>query len=204
MQTSEKKIVSRIYGHGRGWAFSQKDFADLAGRSTTDWALSRLAGAGTIRRVLRGVYDYPRFSGLLQVVLSPNPEKVAEALARKFGWQIQPSGATALQMMGLSTQVPGRVVYLSDGPSRTYRIGNTELVFERTTLKEAKFRHRESGLLVQALKSLGQERIDAPVIEKLRAWLPEGMRSAVRLETRRATSWVYEAIMKVTEEDADE
>ena len=204
MQTVEKQIISRIYGHGRGWTFSQKDFADLAGRSTTDWALSRLAGAGTIRRVLRGVYDYPRFSELLQVVLSPNPERVAEALARKFGWQIQPSGATALNWVGLSTQLPGGVIYLSDGPNRTYRIGNTKLVFAHTTLKEAKFKYRESGLIVQALKSLGQERINATVIEKLRAWLPEGMRPHVRLEARRATSWVYEAIVKITAEEADE
>ena len=200
----EESIVGRIYGKGRGWAFSQKDFADLAGGSMIDWTLARLAEAGTIRRVIRGLYDYPRYSELLQTELSPNLERVAQALARKFGWQIQPSGATALQLMGLSTQVPGRMVYLSDGPSRTYQIGNTELAFERTTLKEAKFKLRESGLLVQALKSLGRERIDEGVIAAMRAWLPVRLRGKVRLETKRATGWVYEAIAKITAEGASE
>ena len=204
MQALDKTIVSRIYGHGRGWAFSQKDLSDLAGRSTTDWTLARLAEAGTIRRVMRGLYDYPRYSELLKTELSPNLDSVAMALARKFGWSIQPSGATALQLMGLSTQVPGRMVYLSDGPSRTYRIGNTELAFERTTLKEAKFKHRESGLLVQALKSLGKERIDDGVIAAMRAWLPERLRGKVRTETKRATGWVYEAIAKITAEEEGE
>jgi Family of unknown function (DUF6088) len=204
MQTIENKIVSRIYGNGRGWTFSQKDFADLAARSTTDWALHRLQGSGTIRRVLRGLYDYPRFSEFLQVELSPSLDSVAQALARKFGWQIQPSGATALNLIGLSTQVPGRVVYLSDGPDRTYRIGKTSLLFEHATLKEAKFKHQESGLIVQALKSLGQERVDDAVIEKIRRWLPARMRAKVRAETKRATGWVYEAIAKITAGASDE
>ena len=201
MQTVEKQIASRIYGTGRGWAFSQTDFADLAGRSTTDWALYRLREAGTIRRVLRGVYDYPRFSELLQVDLSPDVDAVAAALARKFGWQIQPSGVMAVYLMGLSTQVPGRIVYLSDGPKRAYKVGNTTLQFEPATLKEAKFRHRESGLIVAALKSLGQERIDEAVIARMREWLPVRMRAKVRTETRRATGWVYEAILQITVAD---
>ena len=92
---------------------------------------------GEIRRVIRGIYDYPRFSKLLDQHLSPDIDQVARALARKFRWRIQPSGATALNFLGLSTQVPARAVYLSDGPDRAYQVGNTPLVFEHTALKES-------------------------------------------------------------------
>ena len=109
---------------------------------------------GDVRRIIRGIYDYPRFSKLLQQQLSPDIDQVARALARKFRWRIQPSGATALNILGLSTQVPARAVYLSDGPDRSYKVGNTSLVFEHTALKEVGFKLRESGLIVQALSLL--------------------------------------------------
>jgi hypothetical protein len=91
--------------------------------------------------------------------VSPDIDQVAQALARKFGWRIQPGGAMAQNLQGLSTQVPARAVYLSDGPNRTYRIGDTTLIFKHTALKEAGFKLRESGLIVQALKSLGPDRV---------------------------------------------
>ena len=137
---------------------------------------------GEIRRVIRGIYDYPQFSKLLDQHLSPDIDQVAQALARKFRWRIQPSGATALNFLGLSTQVPARAVYLSDGPDRTYQVGNTALAFEHTALKEAGVKLKESGLIVQALKALGQERITPEVIAKIRAWLPESLRGKVLTE----------------------
>jgi hypothetical protein len=133
-QTIEDKIVSRIYGHGRGWAFSKADFADLGSRSAIDSALSRREKHGLIRRVIRGIYDYPRHSKILHKSVSPDIDQVAHALARKFAWRIQPDGATAQNLLGLSTQVPARVAYLSDGPDRSYRIENTSLSFEHTAL----------------------------------------------------------------------
>src|SRR5882762_4813579 len=165
-QTIENKLSYRIRGNGSGWAFSPKDFLDLGGRPTIDSALHRLTQRGEIRRVVRGIYDYPRFSKLLDQHLSPDIDQVARAIARKFGWRIQPSGATALNFLGLSTQVPARAVYLSDGPDRVYQIGNTALAFEHTALKESGIELKESGLIVQALKSLGQERITPGIISK--------------------------------------
>jgi hypothetical protein len=117
-QKHETKILSRIYGNGRGWAFSQADFADLAARSTIDSALHRREREGLIRRVIRGIYDYPRHSKALGGPTSPNIDQVAHALARKFAWRIQPDGATAQNLLGLSTQVPARAVYLSSASRR--------------------------------------------------------------------------------------
>ena len=203
MQSIENNILSKIYGHGRGWAFFQKDFSPLASREAIDLALHRLEKKGTIRRVLRGLYDYPRFSELLNQQLSPDIDQVASALARKFGWHIQPSGPAALNLMGLSTQVPGRYVYLSDGPARTYEVGKTELLFESTALKETGFKLRESALIVQGLKSLGREGITPETIEKIRQWLDPSLRSKVLKDTATVTGWVYEAIRQICREQQD-
>lgn len=197
MQTIEDKIISRIYGRGRGWAFSANDFAAEFGRSTIDWVFYNLLTAGKIRRVYRGIYDYPKYSELLQQELSPDFDQVAQAFARKFNWRIQPSGDAALNLLGLSTQVPGRLVYLSDGPNRQYDIGKFTLEFKKSALKDVGFKYRESGLLVQALKALGKERLDESVIATLRKQLDEAACKRVLKDAVTATGWVYEAIKRI-------
>jgi hypothetical protein len=205
VQSIENKVLSRIYGKGRGWAFFQKDFSDIGSRSSLDIALYRLVDKGTIRRAMRGLYDYPRFSDLLNEPLSPDPDQVARALARKFGWRIQPSGPAAMNIVGLSTQVPGRITYLSDGPDKSYKLGKMTLAFETTALKESGFKLPESALVVQSLKSLGQNRVtDDGVISKIRKWLKPELRPKVLKDTRSASDWVYQAIRKICREGNDE
>jgi hypothetical protein len=197
VQSLNNKAISRIYGRGRGWAFSPNDFVEDFGRDQIENALSGLCREGKIRRVYRGIYDYPKFSELLQQELSPDFDQVAQAFARKFNWRIQPSGDAALNLLGLSTQVPGRLVYLSDGPNRHYDIGNYTLEFKKSALKDVGFKYRESGLIVQALKVLGQERVDEAVITTLRKQLDETACKRVLKDTVTATGWVYETIKQV-------
>jgi hypothetical protein len=197
VQALNKKAISRIYGRGRGWAFSSNDFVEDFSRSQIDNALSELCIEGKIRRVCRGIYDYPKFSDLLQQDLSPDFDQVAQAFARKFNWRIQPSGNAALNLLGLSTQVPGRLVYFSDGPNRQYDIGNYALEFKKSALKDVGFKYRESGLIVQALKALGQERVNESVIAALRKQLNETACKRVLKDTVTATGWVYETIKQV-------
>ena len=200
MQTINKKILSRIYGRGRGWAFSPNDLVGDFSRKQVDNALSDLAVEGTIRRICRGMYDYPKYSELLGQQLSPDIDQVAHAFARKFNWRIQPSGDAALNLLGLSTQVPGKYVYLSDGPSKAYLIGNRSLEFKKTTLKEAGFKYRQSGLIVQALKALGRERVTSSVIEKIRSELDTELRSKILKDTKKVYSWIYELITEICRE----
>ena len=202
MQAIEEKIISRIYGRGRGWAFTKTDFVAGFGEANIHQALSALARTGRIRRVCHGVYDYPRHSELLGQALSPDIDQVAAALARKFNWRIQPSGDAALNLLGLSTQVPGRWVYLSDGPSREYPIGEEgrqTLAFRKSSLKDTGFRHRESGLLVQALKALGKERVDTKAVETLRSRLEPKLRRQILADTRAVTGWILRIIKQVCE-----
>jgi hypothetical protein len=198
------KILRRIRGKGRGWVFSQADFADLGSRTAVDSTLFRLEKEGSIRRVLRGLYDYPRFSNLLQKTVAADVDQVAKALARKFGWRIQPDGPTAENLLGLSTQVPAQSVYLSDGPTRSYLVGNRTLTFRHTALKESVFALSESRLVVQALKSLGENRITPHVVSKLRKQLAPAIRRRILRDTRTATGWVHAAIQEVARESSDD
>lgn len=200
MQPIETKILSRIYGRGRGWAFTKVDFVTEFGEVNIHHALSSLARAGKIRRVCHGVYDYPGHSELLGKPLSPAIDQVAQALARKFNWRIQPSGDAALNLLRLSTQVPGRWVYLTDGPSRRYVVGKHTLVFKKSALKDTGFKYRESGLVVQALKALGKERVDQSVVTTIRQELGPKLCARVLQDTRAVTGWIYEIIKQVCRE----
>jgi len=197
MQSVEQKIVSRIYGTGRGWTFSQSDFADLGTRASMDKALQSLVAKGTIRRVTRGIYDYPKLSKRVDTMLNPDIDQVARALARKNRWHIQPTGAAALNLLGLSTQIQGRYAYMSDGPSRVYDINGQELALRHTAVRNSGFKLRESALLVQGLKTLGPKRITDTTIAKLRKTIPDKLKPRILKDTRTAVSWVRNAIFKV-------
>ena len=199
MQSIENKVLSRIRGHGKGWAFTKNDFSRDFKSTTVDWALYNLEKNDKIRRACRGVYYFPKYSELLKQELSPDIDQVAQAISRKFNWRIQASGNAALNLLGLSTQIPGKYIYLSDGPDRAYQIGKTSLSFKKSALKEIGFKHRESGLIVHALKALGKERIDIKTIEKIRNHLEPAKCNKIMEDTKTVTSWVYEVIRKICE-----
>ena len=152
--------------------------------------------------MLRGVYDHPRYSELLEKEIAPDVDQVANALARKFGWRIRPDGATAQNLLGLSSQVPAKIVYLSDGPNRRYALGKRTLTFEHTALKEAAFKLSASSIVVEALKAFGENRITPNVISALRRQFDPSLRKRILRDTRTATGWVYAAIQEFAKEDA--
>ena len=196
-KNSSQKILSRIYGYGRGAVFTPKDFHDLATAETVRQTLSRLAETGKIRRLLRGVYDYPVFSSLFQAPASPDPDAIAQAIARTHGWTILPSGETALNLLGLSTQVPAHYQYFSDGPARKYGWDGGNIEFIHRSNRETTVLSPVTALVVQALKSLGRSCIDDTVISILRTRLTAGDRRRAEREGRYVTSWIYELIKKL-------
>jgi hypothetical protein len=195
----EDAMLSRIYGHGRGWAFSRVDFMPEFDDINIRKALSDLAARGTIRRICRGIYDYPRFSPLLQETLSPDIDQVARALARKFKWTILPSGDTALNLLGLSTQVPAKHSYLSTGPSRQYDAGQT-ITFTSRKLRDADFSNYETGILVQAIQTIGKDRITEKEINRMKEWLNPALKRRVLNDTRQTTVWIQQIIKQIAGE----
>ena len=190
MQTIDNKLINRIYGGGRGSAFTPTHFLDLGGRDAVDKALSRLASKGTIRRLARGLYEYPREHTELGI-LSPDIEKVAKALAGKDRIRLQPAGAYATNLLGLSEQVPAKVVFLTDGPSRTVKFGRQEIQLRLTTPRNMAAAGRLSGLLMQALRHLGKEHITPERMKHLKRTLPAKERQRLLKDLRLAPAWMH-------------
>lgn len=197
MQSIKSKIISRIYGHGRGWCFSQIDFADIAVRSTVDTVLDRALTEGTIRRVLRGLFDYPPYSELLQTTLSPDLREAASALARKYGWKLVPEGSTALHMLGLDTQVPARLQYYSNGPDRKYTIGQRTLEFFHQKTKHTMINDHFAATVVQALLALGPDNITEKHRQQIASIKNRRDFNRVVRETRQVTGWVHDEILRI-------
>ena len=196
-QVYSEQVISRIYGHGRGSVFTPSDFSDIAQPVTIKVALARLANKGVIRRLLRGVYDYPSFSKILNEAAPPDPDAIAQALARSHGWTILPGGETALNLLGLSAQVPASWEYLSDGPYRTYEwLGNT-MKFKHRANKEMTTLSPKTALMVQALKSLGERNVNDAVISTLAAHIEGKKKKKILKEAKYVTDWIYEVIRTI-------
>lgn len=199
MQSIKSKIISRIYGHGRGWCFSQIDFSDIAVRSTVDTILGRAEADGTIRRVLRGLFDYPLYSDLLKTYLSPDMGEVASALARKYGWKLVPEGSTALHVLGLDTQVPARFQYYSNGPDRRYEIGERTLEFLHQKTKHTMIKDHFAATVVQALLALGPNTITDQHRRQIGSIKNRRDFKRVLRETRQVTGWVQDEIHRIAD-----
>ena len=198
MKSVEDRILYTIYSHGKGYAFSTSDFIKDFPTNSIDKALSMLTKKGKIRRVARGLYDYPKYSDFLQMQLGPDIEQVAFAIARKFNWQIEISGNSALNILGLSTQVPGTYLYLSNGANRKYTINeNITIEFKKSALKNIGFKYKESSLIVQALRALGKEHITQEVVSKIQSQINEKLYHKILEDTKTTTAWIYEIIKQI-------
>ena len=204
METSKKnidsKVVSRIYGHGRGWVFTPNHFKDLGSRDAVASALKRHKQSGLIRQLARGVYDYPKIDPELGL-LEPSTDDIAQALAGRDATRLQPSGAYAANLLGLSTQVPTKIVYLTDGRPRTVQIGKRQITLNQTTPRNMATAGKISGLVIQALRHLGGRHVDAATIEAVKKRLSAADRKRLLTDIRHAPAWIAEIIRKVAAED---
>ena len=150
------QIEDRIKNYPYGSAFSASDFLDIADANSVSQALFRLEKDGEIRRVINGVYDKPAYSQLIQEYGVPRIDKIAEALARRFNWNIAPSGDTALNLLHVSTQVPNAWEYVSDGPYRNYVIGETPLRFKHVMPREINGYSAITVMMIQAIRAIGK------------------------------------------------
>ena len=173
------------------------DFADIADTSTIRQSLSRLVQSGTLRRILKGVYEKPKYSKLLDEYVAADPEAVATALARSYHWTIAPCGNTALNLLGLSTQVTAVWSYISDGPYKTYEWNSTKLEFKHRTNKEITGLSYMTSLVIQALKTLGRSNVTPAVIQMLSEKLTDKDKQACLKEATESTDWVYDTIRQI-------
>ncbi len=197
MQSVEDKIYAMIRLNGRGSVFTNSDFYHIGNRKTVTWSLSSLRGRGIIRPLLSGIFDYPIYSELLQEWLAPDVDAVAQAIARKNQWHIQITGESALNYLGLSTQVPGRYLYLSDAQSREYQLMNSTIEFNRSPLKQSKFKSRQTEIITQALLSLGESNLNDAVITKITGFITEKEKPRILKDSRYAPAWIGELLRNI-------
>jgi len=202
METMRNQIVARIERLGEGKAFSAKDFLDIASRTTIDVTLAELTLDGTIRRVRRGLYDMPKVNPALGGKLSPDIDEAARAIARKQKWKIVPEGAWAANLLGLSTQVPAKIVYLTDGPSNEVPIGRRVIHFKHARPKAMAGLEGKYALVVQALRHLGKEGVGPREIETLRASLSPAEKRKLVKDTRFGVDWIYDVAKRIAEKVA--
>ncbi len=190
------KVKSCIYGHGRGWCLTPNDFLAVGHSTAVRQALSRLQKAGFIRRLSWGLYEYPRKHPKLGT-LPPDIEQVVKALARKDNLKLLPSGALTANLLGLSNQVPAKVVYLTEGISKRIRIGKQEIVFKTTTPKNMATADTFAGIVIQALKHLGKEHVDATTVAKLKKRIGKDERLSLQKYRRYAPAWIQKILLEL-------
>ena len=200
-QSIDNTILARIHGWGRGSVFVPGDFLDVGSREAVDLALHRFARKETIRRLARGVYDFPKKHAVLGL-LSPSADTVAEALAGRDHTRLQPAGAYAANALGLSEQVPAKAVFLTDGPSRMVKIGPMTIQLRQTTPRNMAAAGRLSGLVIQAFRELGKDHVTTERVEHLKRTLPVEKRRELLKDLQLAPAWMHPIFRALAEEQA--
>lgn len=197
MDNAQNAILNRIRSAGRGKVFTPKDFRELGTRAAIDQAFSRLMRLGDLRRLGRGLYHFPRMNPRLGIPVAPDIDEIADAIGRQTGSRLVPSGAVAANRLGLSTQVPAKPVYLSDGRSRRLKIGATEFQIKHVAPRELPAGRRASAMVFQALRYLGQDAVDDQVIATLRAALSSKQRRDLLDDSRYTTDWIASVVQRI-------
>lgn len=188
-QSIDSQILSRIAAAGKGAVFTPRQFLDLGSREAVDKALSRHARTGTLRKLARGLYDLPQTHPRLGE-LATSSDAIAAALKGRDAIRLQPTGAYAANILGLSDQVPMRLVFLTDGPSRRVTVGNREIVLKRTTPRNMATAGRASGLVIQALRWLRKDNVDEKAVAKLRRNLKPEDKATLLADAHLAPAWI--------------
>lgn len=193
----DNRMLDRIRRHGGGWVFTPADFQDLGSRDAVASALKRYKADRTIRHLARGLYDVPRSHPNFPAAW-PSLDAVVSALQSRDGLRVQPSGAYAAHMLGLSDQVPMRVSFLTDGPARRLSLGNLNITLKPTTPRNMATAGRVSGNVIQALRWLGKDRVDDRTVKKLQASLDDTAKSQLVGDLRYAPAWISDVMRRVS------
>jgi len=173
---------------------------DLGTRRAVDLALMRHRDSGLIRQLARGLYDYPKMDPQLGM-LQPSTGGIAGALAGRDTTRLQVSGAYAANLLGLSTQVPMKVVYLTDGRTRIVQIGQRQIILKHTTPRNMATAGKTSGLVIQALRYFGKKNIDQQIISQLDRRLDTDARRQLTNDIRYAPAWIADIIRQLADQE---
>ncbi|MEO2052225.1 MAG: DUF6088 family protein [Allomuricauda sp.] len=188
---TEKFIKNSISNHKRGKIFFPKNFSKFGTSEAIRQALKRLEDKGFLIRLAQGIYLYPKEHKLLGT-LYPSLEEIAKAISKRDKARIIPTGIQALNQLGLSTQVPLNLVYLTDGTSRTISVGENTIKFKKASPKILAVKSETNILIMQALRQLGKHNIDDKTLEKINMILQKVDRESIVHDMKLAPVWISE------------
>ncbi len=196
MAAMTDKIIKRVRGKGRGWVFTPKDFLDLGTRASVDMALTRLLNAGSIRRIGRGLYDYPMVHDKLGL-LSPDVDAIVQALAIQSGYKVVESGAGAANLFGISAQVPAKSSYAISGASRSKKVAGQTITLKRSRAPILDEVSLQANAVLQVLGHLGKANVDDKTIQTLASRLNGLDVRALKAARSQMTGWMSDAVLKI-------
>jgi predicted transcriptional regulator of viral defense system len=200
-QNIETKILSRIKKAGKGMLFFAENFVTYGNADAVRKALERLVRAGNLERIAFGIYVRAEMDTVIGKVTS-GIDEIAKAIARRDRARIVPTGMYALNRLGLSTQVPMNVVYLTDGAARKIKIDKGTITFKKTTPKNVTAIGEISSLVIQALRTIGKTKVTTDEIKQIRQLLGQEKKTRLAHDFRLAPAWIRE-IMKPVLQEAD-
>jgi hypothetical protein len=192
----QKKLLKRLKKQP-GRAVSAREFLFLGSRASVDQAFSRLVRKRVLRRISRGLYEYPRIGSLFKTPVPQSPDDLVSAWARKNRLKTIPSGAWAANMLGLSTQVPARIVYYTNGRSRNLRLGGYTIRLLNRGPGSTDLRIGISARVVQALRFLGRRYVSEPEFARLRARYRAGDRLEWKVNSNLAPAWIRDIMARI-------
>jgi Family of unknown function (DUF6088) len=196
MSAVADRIIKRVRGKGRGWAFTPKDFLDLGTRASIDMALTRLVQAGHIRRIGRGLYDYPKLHTTLGA-LTPDTDAIVQAVATQSGDRISTSGAQAANRLGISTQVPAKASYVTSGQTRVKKVAGRTIALKRSRAPILDDASAEVNAVLQLLSHVGKANIDNDLIHRCAARLDDHDLRILRKSQALMPGWMSDAVLKI-------
>lgn len=199
MEVLEYHILRKIRNNKRGKIFFPENFRYLGKEDAVHQALSRIEKEGHLVRLGHGIYLYPKKDPQLGVIY-PSIDAIAQAIAKRDKARIIPTGALALNKLGLSTQVPMNAVYLTDGSARNIQIGNRKIKFKRTVPKNLATKGKISGLVIQALREIGKGNVTDEQLKTIGRLLKREKQDYFEHDAGMAPSWIRNIMLKTMEE----
>lgn len=199
-----KEIENIVSKSKRGKLFFVSDFLQYGNYDTVRKTLQRLVTKGILIRISKGIYYYPKTDEILGI-LYPTAEEIAKSIAKRDKAKIIPTGAYAQHLLGLSTQIPMNVVYLTDGSARKIEIGNQTIIFKKTSPKNLYFESKLSSLIIQSLKSLKENNINETIKHKLSNIIKQsGEVEKIKKDIKNAPIWIQKIMLEILSRISDE
>ncbi len=193
----ENKIAELLKSFPKGSVLFVDDFLDYGNPESVKKSLLRLKEKEVLVRLAHGIYFFPKIDKELGI-LFPSTEDIAKAIARRDKAKIVPTGVQALNKLGLSTQVPMKVVYLTDGAARSIQVGKRIITFKNTSPKNLLAKGEISSLVIQALKTIGQSKVDDEILVKIQTLLQKEKIENLLNDAKLAPAWINKILIQAT------